>query len=72
MRYPNKVRKLEAEVEQNQEKYSASLHAEEDIIKIISLYGFSATCRRVRLLAERQARAEKIRRNKITLAWARN
>jgi hypothetical protein len=44
----------------------------DEIIKKISHQGFAAACQRVRLLGEKQALAEKIRRNKIMLAWARN
>jgi len=45
---------------------------EQEIIKTISQRGFADACQRVRLLAEKQGLAERIRRNKIMLAWARN
>jgi predicted esterase YcpF (UPF0227 family) len=71
MRYANEVEKLEAEIDRDEEKYGVSEYLEQEIIKTISQRGFAA-CQRVRLLAEKQALAERIRRNKIMLAWARN
>jgi molybdenum cofactor biosynthesis enzyme MoaA len=72
MRHPNEAKKLEAEIKEDQEKYSTSLYLEERIIKNIPPKGFAAACQRIRLLAEKQALAEKIRRNKMMLASARN
>ena len=71
MRYANEVEKLEAEIDRDEERYGASESLEQEIIKTISQQGFAAACRRVRLLAEKQALAERIRRNKIMLAWAK-
>jgi molybdenum cofactor biosynthesis enzyme MoaA len=72
MRHPNEAKKIEAEIKEDQEKYSTSLYLEERIIKNIPRKGFAAACQRIRLLAEKQALAEKIRRNKMMLASARN
>jgi molybdenum cofactor biosynthesis enzyme MoaA len=72
MRYANEVEKLEAEMDRDEEKYGASEYLEQEIIKTISQRGFADACQRVRLLAEKQGLAERIRRNKIMLAWARN
>jgi molybdenum cofactor biosynthesis enzyme MoaA len=72
MRYANEVEKLEAEIDRDEEKYGASEYLEQEIIKTISQRGFAAACQRVRLLAEKQGLAERIRRNKIMLARARN
>ncbi len=58
MRYANEVEKLEAEIGRDEEKYGVSEYLEQEIIKTISQRGFAA--------------AERIRRNKIMLAWARN
>jgi molybdenum cofactor biosynthesis enzyme MoaA len=72
MRYANEVEKLGAEIDRDEAKYGASECLEQEIIKTISQRGFAAACQRVRLLAEKQALAERIRRNKIMLTWARN
>jgi hypothetical protein len=72
MRYANEVEKLGEEINRDEEKYCASECLEQEIIKTISQRGFAAACQRVLLLAEKQALAERIRRNKIMLTWARN
>lgn len=72
MRYISEVEKLGAEIDRDEEKYGASECLEQEIIKTISQRGFAAACQRVRLLAERQALAERIRRNRIMLSWAKN
>jgi hypothetical protein len=72
MRYANEVEKLEAEIDRDEAKYGVSEYLEQEIIKTVSHRGFGAACRRVHLLAEKQSLAERIRRNKIMLAWARN
>jgi molybdenum cofactor biosynthesis enzyme MoaA len=72
MRYANEIEKLETEIDRDEEKYGASEYLEREIIKTISQRGFAAACQRLRLLAEKQGLAERIRRNKIMLAWAKN
>jgi len=72
MRYANEVEKLEAEIDRDDAKYDVLEYLEQEIIKTVSHRGFTAACHRVRLLAEKQSLAERIRRNKIMLALARN
>lgn len=66
------IEELEAEIEEDRERYSLSTAMEEDAIRAVSQPGFAAACQRVRLVAERQALAERIRRSRIMLVWARN
>jgi hypothetical protein len=66
------IEELETEVAEDKNRYSASLCMEEETIKTIFRPGFGAVHRRVRLLWEQQAIAERIRKNKIMLVWARN
>jgi hypothetical protein len=72
MRCASEVETLEAEIDRDDVKYGASCRLEQEIIEATSRRGFAAACQRVRLLSERQSLAERIRRNKIMLAWARN
>jgi hypothetical protein len=51
--------------------YSDSEYVEGEIFESISHQGFAAAWDRVRLIGPQQALAERIRRNKIMLAWAR-
>jgi len=66
-----KIEELEAEIVEDKNGYSELLRVEEETIKTISRAGFGAVHRRVRLLWEQRAIAERIRKNKIMLVWAR-
>lgn len=54
----------------HEEKLYGQLRELESSILNTSLPGFSAACKRVRLVGQQQALAEKIRRNKLKLRWA--
>jgi hypothetical protein len=67
-----KIEELEAEMVEGKNRYSASLHMEEEIANTISRPGFGAAHQRVRILWEQKAIAERIRKKKMMLVWARN
>jgi hypothetical protein len=66
------IAELVAEIVEDKNRYSASLHMEEEVVRDISRPGFGAAHQRVRLLWEQKAIAERIRKEKIMLVWARN
>jgi hypothetical protein len=66
------IAELVAEIVEDKNRYSASLHMEEEVVRGISRPGFGAAHQRVRLLWEQKAIAERIRKEKIMLVWARN
>jgi len=70
MRYPNEIEHLTQEIKQDESKYAASTLIETQIIETITEGEFAPAIRRTRLLANQRALAEKIRRNRIMLAWA--
>jgi hypothetical protein len=65
------IEKLEAEILRDETAYSVSVYIEGEIFKSISHQGFAPAWDRIRLVGQQQALAEKIRRHKIMLVWAR-
>lgn len=72
MRYPNEIEHLTQEIEQDESKYAAAILIEAQILETIVEGEFEPCIRRTRLLAHQRALAERIRRNKIMLAWAQD
>jgi VIT1/CCC1 family predicted Fe2+/Mn2+ transporter len=73
MKHSREIEELEARINEDERTYVASVHVEEKIIEgSPSHQGFAAAYQRVRLLGEMQALAERLRRSRIMLAWARN
>ena len=70
MRYPDEIEHLAREIEQDESKYVASTLIETQILETLTEGEFAPAIRRTRLLAHQRALAERIRRNKIMLAWA--
>jgi hypothetical protein len=70
MRYPNEIEHLTQEIRQDESKYAASRLIETEIIETIAEGEFASAIQRTRQLAHQRALAERIRRNKIMLAWA--
>jgi hypothetical protein len=70
MRYPNEIQHLTQEIQQDESKYVASTRIETQIIAAIAEGDFAPAIQRTRLRANQRALAERIRRNKIMLAWA--
>lgn len=66
------IEELKAEIARDEYRYSSLVNREGEILHNISHLGFTAACQRVRLVCEMQGLAEKIRRNKIMLTWARS
>lgn len=72
MRYPNEIEHLAQAIQEDELKYVASKLMETQIIDSIVEGEFASAIRRTRVLAHQRALAERIRRNKIMLAWHRN
>ena len=70
MRKP--IEELEAEIARDEHRYSCFVDREGEILRNISQHGFAAACQRLRLVGEMQGLAERIRRKKIMLVWARS
>ncbi|WP_198137601.1 hypothetical protein [Terriglobus sp. TAA 43] len=70
MRYPNEIEHLTQAIQQDESRYVASRLIENQIIATIAEGEFASAIQRTRQLANQQALAERIRRNKIMLAWA--
>jgi hypothetical protein len=70
MRYPNEIEHLTQGIQEDESKYVASTLIETQIIQTIAEGEFAPAILRTRLLACRERMAERIRRNKIMLAWA--
>jgi hypothetical protein len=70
MRKP--IEELEAEIALDEHRYGCFVDCEGAIVRNISRHGFAAACQRVRLVGEMQGLAERIRRKKIMLMWARS
>lgn len=70
MRYPNEIEHLTQEIQQQESRYVASRLIENQIIATITEGEFASAIQRTRQLANQQALAERIRRNKIMLVWA--
>ena len=70
MRYPNEIEHLIQEIQHDESKYAASTLIEDEILQTVAEGGFAPAIRRTRLLAHQRTLAERIRRNKIMLAWA--
>ena len=66
------IEELEAEIALDEHRYRTFVQIEGEILQNISHHGFAAACHRVRLVGEMNGLAERIRRKKIMLAWARN
>lgn len=63
---------LSEKMERDENRYRATIQAEQQILNATASPGFAPAWERVRLLSERQVLAERIRRNKIMRAWARS
>ena len=70
MRKP--IEELKAEIARDEHRYRCFVDREGEILRNISQHGFAAACQRLRLVGEMQGLAERIRRKKIMLVWARN
>jgi hypothetical protein len=72
MRDIKEIERLEAEIVRDETAYGVFVYIEGEIFKSISHQkGFAPAWDRVRLVGQQQALAERIRRNKIMLVWAR-
>lgn len=69
-RCPKEIEQLALEIQQDERKYIASRLIEQGIMATVSERDFAPAIQRTRLLANQRALAERIRRNKIMLAWA--
>jgi len=65
------LEKLEAEIVRDEKRYFDSVCIEGEILESISHQGYAAAWNRLRLIGQQQALMERIRRNRIILAWAR-
>jgi hypothetical protein len=63
---------LSEKIERDESRYRTTLQAEQQILNGTTSPGFAPAWERVRLMCERQGLPERIRRNKIMLAWARS
>ena len=63
--------KPEADIVRDEKRYFDSVCIKEEIFESISHQGFAAAWNRVRLIGQQQALMERIRRNRVILAWAR-
>ncbi|SDF78709.1 hypothetical protein SAMN05444167_3313 [Terriglobus roseus] len=70
MRYPNEIEHLTQEIQQDESRYVASRLIENRIIETVAEGEFASAIQRTRQLANQRALAERIRKNKIMLAWA--
>lgn len=70
MRYPSEIEHLTQEIQRDESTYVAATLIETQIMETIAEGEFASAIRRTRLLAHQQALVERIRRNKIMLAWA--
>lgn len=72
MKDAQEVARLTAEITLDEKRYRTTVQVERRIFEAIAGPGFASAWERVRLLSEKQALAESIRRNKIILASTRN
>lgn len=70
MRYPNEIERLTQEIQQDESEYAAYTLIEAQIIEAVAVGEFAPAIQRTRLLAHQRALSERIRRNRIMLAWA--
>lgn len=66
------IEELEAEIHLDEHRYRTLLEIEEEILRSDHRHGFAEVGQRVRLVGEMQWLAEKVRRKKIILKWARD
>jgi hypothetical protein len=72
MKNAYEIATLSAEIERDETTYRTKIQTERRILNDTANPGFAAAWERVRLLSEKQALAERIRRSKIMLGWARS
>jgi hypothetical protein len=66
-----RIQELEAEIRLDEHRYRTLLETKGEIVQRVHRHGFAAVGQRIRLVVEMQGLAEKIRRKKIILKWAR-
>lgn len=66
-----RIEELEAEIRLDEHRYRTLQEIEGEIVQRVHRHGFAAVGQRIRLVVEMQGLAEKIRRKKIILKWAR-